>query len=130
MRGKGDMFMENIAVITMNPATLTENVSDKTLFTPESKFFPEINAEKIIKIPNYVNFGDDVVNIFMNLNVKLPEKPEFQNMLDYVYFSHLVAFYLSQQDYDKLLFEDSDLRDKILVQFKNQKHYLGKTALL
>lgn len=122
--------MENIAVITMNPSALPEITGTKTIFTPENEYLPETADTKIIKIPSYVNFGDDVVNIFMYLNLKLPERPEFQNMLEYVYFAHLVAFYLSLQDYDRLFFEDSDLRDKILIQFKNREHYLGKTALI
>lgn len=122
--------MTNIAIITMNPLELPAIDGQKTIFTPENKCVEETTDTKVIKIPSYVNFGDDVVNLFMHLDTRLPEKPEFQNMLQFVYFSHMVAFYLSQQDYDRVIFEDHDLQDKILLQFKNREHYDGRVELI
>jgi len=121
--------MKNIAIITMNPNDLPSIPGQKTVFTPENNDICETVDTQVVQIPSYVHFGDDVVKLFMHLDTKLPEKPEFQNMLQFVYFSHMAAFYLSQQDYDKVIFEDPDLRDKVLLQFQNKAHYAGKVAL-
>jgi len=122
--------MKNIAIITMNPTAIPNVNGQKTIFTPESKHVQETPDTQVVKIPSYINFGDDVVNIFMHLNTKLPEKPEFQNMLQFVYFSHMVAFYISLQNYDEIIFEDSDLRDKVLLQFKNKERYADRISLV
>jgi len=121
--------MKNIAIVTMNPNELPNVSGKKTVFTPENEKICKTVDAQVVQIPSYVNFGDDVVKLFMHLDTKLPEKPEFQNMLQFVYFSHMAAFYLSQQDYDQVIFEDPDLRDKVLLQFHNEAHYAGKVAL-
>jgi len=121
--------MKNIAIITMNPNEIPNVSGQKTIFTPADENICETTDTQVVQIPSYINFGDDVVNLFMHTDTKLPEKPEFQNMLQFVYFSHMAAFYLSQQDYDQVIFEDSDLRDKVLLQFQNKAHYDGKVAL-
>jgi len=122
--------MKNIAIVAMDFDNIPQNCGSKTIFTLEGQTIETTSDTKIIEIPSYVKFGDDVVNLFKHLNTFLPKKPEFQNMLQFVYFSHMVSFYLSLQSYDEVIFEDSDLRDKILLQFDNEKRYAGKTSLL
>jgi len=122
--------MKNTAIIVMDLKHVPIIDGPKTIFTLEHQKFTQIDDTKIIKIPSYIMFGDDVVNLFVHLNTKLPQKPEFQNMLQFVYFSHMVAFYISQQDYSEVIFEDDDLREKVLLQFDNKKRYTGKTSLV
>jgi len=122
--------MKNLAIVVMDITNVPKIDGPKTIFTLEGQQPTQNETTKTIEIPSYVKFGDDVVNLFKHLNTKLPEKPEFQNMLQFVYFSHMTAFYLSQQNYDEIIFEDGDLRDKILLQFDNRKRYAGKTDLI
>lgn len=102
----------------------------KTIFTPEGQTAAPMEETTIIHIPSYVHLGNDVVNLFMHLNAELPQKTEFQNMLQYVYFSHMVAFCISEREYDQIIFEDKDLRDKILLQFHNQERYENRVSVL
>ena len=122
--------MNNLAIVAMDSNNIPESNDPKTIFTLEGQPLRKTATTKIIEIPTYVSFGDDVVNLFLHSNANLPEKPEFQNMLQFVYFAHMTAFYLSQQNYDEVIFEDRDLREKILLQFDNRKRYSGKTSLL
>lgn len=122
--------MKNTAIVTMNINDVPKLDGLKTIFTPEGQKAISMDETTIIHIPSYVHLGDDVVNLFMHLNAELPKKTEFQNMLQYVYFSHMVAFCLSQREYDQVIFEDKDLRDKILLQFNNQERYQNRISLI
>lgn len=74
-----------------------------------------------IKMPPYIKFGDKVVNTFVQKALKI--KNEYNDMLRFVYFSHMVSFYISSRDYEKVYFENQILCEKVMLQFDNSEKY-------
>lgn len=118
----------NIAIIVTDVKNIPYINGNKTIFTSFDQKVPDIPNSKFIKIPNYISLGEDLANVFTD-TVRLPDTTGYRNILQYVYFSHMVAFYISQQNYSKIIFEDDDLRDQVLKQFDNSNRYANKYSL-
>ncbi|PMD71355.1 hypothetical protein [Companilactobacillus nuruki] len=118
----------NIAIIVTDVKNIPYINGNKTIFISFDQNVPDIPNSKFIKIPNYISLGEDLANVFTD-TVRLPDTTGYRNILQYVYFSHMVAFYISQQNYSKIIFEDDDLRDQVLKQFDNSNRYANKYSL-
>lgn len=82
-----------------------------------------------IKVPGYVKFGDHLVNFFVRKLLKITNVPEYLNMLSFVYFSHMAAFYLLQNDYEHVLFASDELKQKVLLQTKQAAYTTRATVI-
>lgn len=122
-------MIKNIAIVVTDIGNIPHINGGKTIFTLADQDVPKIPNTKIVKIPSYIFLGEDLANVFVDA-VRLPDTSDYRNILQYVYFCHMVAFYIAQQDYDEIIFEDDDLRDQILKQFNNQKKYDQNTSLV
>lgn len=123
------IMVNNIAIVVTDARNIPYINGEKTIFTNFDQEVPRIPNSKVIKVPNYIFLGEDLANIFAD-TVRLPDTTGYRNILQYVYFSHIVAFYISQQDYSEIIFEDDDLKDQVLKQFDNQTKYARKTSLV
>ncbi|MDC4186966.1 hypothetical protein MK904_12875 [Loigolactobacillus coryniformis] len=83
-----------------------------------------------IKVPGYVKFGDHLINFFVRKLLKITDVPEYLNMLRFVYFSHMAAFYLLQNDYEHLLFASDELKQKVLLQTKQAAAYTARATVI
>ncbi len=121
--------MKQIAIITID-ATKVKAVDGKTVvFTVWNEAAEEWSKRhqdldvNLIRIPWYVKTGDTLVNFFVRKILKIKDVPEYENMLQFVYFSHMSAFYLSNAEFDGIIFESQDLLVKTLPQCENEAHY-------
>lgn len=80
-----------------------------------------------IKTPEYITFGDKAMSVFVHKIMKI--KTEHSNMLQFVYFAHMAAFYISNTDYDEVTFENQVLCEKVLLQFGNDEKYADKVEI-
>ncbi|WP_125710234.1 hypothetical protein [Companilactobacillus zhongbaensis] len=80
-----------------------------------------------IKTPSYIAFGDKAMSTFVHKAMKIDT--EFNNMLQFVYFAHMTAFYISNAEYDEVIFENQMLCEKVLLQFGNDETYGDKTEI-
>lgn len=83
---------------------------------------------QFIKLPGYIKAGDKVINTFVKKALKIEN--EYQDMLHFVYFSHMTSFYLSSRDFDQVLFENQILCEKVLIQFGNFDKYEDRSEIL
>lgn len=122
-------MIKQIAIIVTDAENIPHVNGGKTIFTPYDQKIPDIPNTKVVKIPSYIFLGEDLANVFAD-TVRLPDTDDYRNILEYVYFSHLVAFFIAQENYDEVIFEDNDLRDQILKQFNNKERYAAKSSLI
>ncbi len=109
-----------------------ENTTIYTVLTKNNKKWANEHKGvgiQFIKIPNYVKIGDKTVNAFVQKALKI-DTTEYQDMLHFVYFSHQVSFYISNRDFDELIFENENLCEKVLLQFGNDEKYIDKVEIL
>ncbi|WP_300560048.1 hypothetical protein [Companilactobacillus sp.] len=83
---------------------------------------------QFIKMPAYIKVGDKVVNTFVQKALKI--KDNYNDMLRFVYFSHLVSYYISQRKFDLVVFENQYLCEKVLMQFNNSERYQDQVEIL
>lgn len=83
---------------------------------------------QFIKMPAYIKVGDKVVNTFVQRALKV--KDNYNDMLRFVYFSHLVSYYISQIKFDLVVFENQYLCEKVLMQFNNSERYQDQVEIL
>ncbi|WP_048704655.1 hypothetical protein [Companilactobacillus ginsenosidimutans] len=124
------------AIISMDLSDVPIVPDDVTVFTVLNKANKKW-ADKhkgvgihFTKIPAYVKTGDKVVNTFVQKVLHIKDVVEYENMLHFVYFSHLVSHYISNKNFDKILFQNQDLCEKVLLQFNNNEKYIDKVEIL
>lgn len=124
------------AIVSMDLSDILEIDPETTIYTllskANKKWADDHQGSRIqfIKVPAYVKIGDTVVNGFVNKILQVKEVRAYQDMLEFVYFSHMVSYYISQQDYQEVLFENQDLCEKVLLQFGNLKRYENRTEII
>ena len=74
-----------------------------------------------IEIPAYIKLSDKVINSFIK---KFLKKSKKQDILQFNYFTNRVARYLKTHSYDEIVFENYQLKNKILPNFKNNNEYV------
>lgn len=82
---------------------------------------------QFIKTPSYISFGDKAMSTFVHKIMKI--HTEHSNMLQFVYFAHMAAFYISNADYQEVTFENQTLCEKVLLQFGNDEKYGEKVEI-
>ncbi|MFD1472122.1 hypothetical protein [Companilactobacillus mishanensis] len=118
------------AVVAMDLSRLIfvdKNTTIYTVSSMESKKWADEHqgtSIRFIKIPSYVNIGDKVVNGFEKHILKIHDQSEYVNMLHFVYFAHMAAYYIANKEYTQVLFENANLQSKVLMQFGNGMKYL------
>ncbi|KRL66615.1 hypothetical protein [Companilactobacillus versmoldensis] len=124
------------AIIAMDLADVpivSQDVTVYTLLTKENKKWADQHKGvgiQFVKTPIYVRAADKGINMFVKGILKIADVPEYNDMLHFVYFSHMVAYYLSQRDYRQIAFEDQILCEKVLLQFGNDGKYIDKVEIL
>ncbi|WP_088809765.1 MULTISPECIES: hypothetical protein [Listeria] len=121
--------MKKIAVVTIDVTKVKAAGGKEVAFTVQNEAteqWAEAHQEfdvNLIRIPWYVKTGDALVNFFVRKVLKIKDVPEYENMLQFVYFSHMSAFYLSNAEFDEIVFENHDLLVKTLPQCENEARY-------
>ncbi|WP_157997874.1 hypothetical protein [Latilactobacillus curvatus] len=54
----------------------------------------------------------------------------YSNMLQFVYFSHMMAYNVANTPVERLVFATQDLATKVLMQFDNQARYNNQMTVL
>jgi len=95
---------------------------DEVIFTlGKQKIWYTTNI-KPVNIPKHVKFCNSLFNSFLRKYLKHSDK---QNIIEFNYFTRQIALRLKQTTYDEIIFENKDLQDKILPNFKNKNEYLA-----
>ncbi len=81
------------------------------------------------KIPWYVTFFNKIINRFVKSILHIYDET-YQNMLTFVYYSHIVAFLISNEHYDLVFFETAALQEKVISQFQNAEKYHHRQAVM
>lgn len=79
-----------------------------------------------IEIPNYIKYGDFVLNKFIK---KFLKKSQKRDLLTFNYFANQVAYYLKNHSYDEVIFQNQQLKNKILPNFKNKNEYVAGDSM-
>lgn len=121
-KGVGKMAKKIIAV-ALNIKKIPYVNETEVIFTPgKQKIWYTANT-KAIEIPNYIKVSDNLLNSFIK---KFLKKSHKQNLFTFNYFANKVANYLKNHPYDEVIFENDELKNKILPNFKNQNEYVTK----
>lgn len=124
--------MSKTALITMQP---TDQTTGTTVIYAPDNAANRVQAAKqsnvqLISIPGYVRFGDHIVNFFVKKIVKQGDVSAYSNMLQFVYFSHMMAYNVANTPVERLVFATQDLATKVLMQFDNQACYNNQITVL
>ncbi|MCP8859823.1 hypothetical protein LBW12_07555 [Latilactobacillus curvatus] len=124
--------MSKTALITMQPTDQTTGTT--VIYAPDNAAnrvwaAKQFNVQ-LISIPGYVRFGDHIVNFFVKKIVKQGDVSAYSSMLQFVYFSHMVAYNVANMPVERLVFATQDLAAKVLMQFDNQARYNNQMTVL
>ena len=75
-----------------------------------------------IEVPNRIKIYNDLLNRFMR---KFMKKSTKHDLIQFNYFANKVADYIDKNSYDEIIFENNQLRNKILPNFKNKNEYVA-----
>ncbi|GEO79791.1 hypothetical protein FD29_GL000154 [Companilactobacillus mindensis DSM 14500] len=100
--------------------------NNEIIITPgEQKIWYTAHTQAI-KIPAYVKIGDKLINAFIK---KFLKKSTKQDVLQFNYFTRRAALYIQKNAYDAIIFENLDLKNKILPHFKNKNEYVVDSSI-
>ncbi|MCS8581486.1 hypothetical protein [Latilactobacillus curvatus] len=124
--------MSKTALITMQPTDQTTGTT--VIYAPDNVanrvWAAKQSNVQLISIPGYVRFGDHIVNFFVKKIVKQGDVSAYSNMLQFVYFSHMMAYNVANTPVERLVFATQDLATKVLMQFDNQARYNNQITVL
>ncbi|MCT3526889.1 hypothetical protein [Latilactobacillus curvatus] len=124
--------MSKTALITMQPTDQTTGTT--VIYAPDNAanrvWAAKQSNVQLISIPGYVRFGDYIVNFFVKKIVKQGDVSAYSNMLQFVYFSHMMAYNVANTPVERLVFATQDLATKVLMQFDNQARYNNQMTVL
>lgn len=93
------------------------------IFTPgRQKIWYTANTQSI-EIPKHIKLVDNLLN---QLFEKFHKKPFQRDLATFNYFTKCVTRYLKTHPYDEIVFENNQLRDKILPNLQNKNEYVVK----
>lgn len=79
-----------------------------------------------IKIPNRIKFYNKLLNSFME---KFMKKSTKRNLIIFNYFTNRAAAYIKKNSYDEIIFENEQLKNKILPNFKNKNEFVENSSI-
>ncbi|MCT1215628.1 hypothetical protein EFM09_03510 [Latilactobacillus curvatus] len=98
--------MSKTALITMQPTDQTTGTT--VIYAPDNAanrvWAAKQSNVQLISIPGYVRFGDHIVNFFVKKIVKQGDVSAYSNMLQFVYFSHMMAYNVANTPVERLVF--------------------------
>jgi len=80
-----------------------------------------------IEIPNRIKLYNKLLNLFMN---KFMKKSTKRNIITFNYFANCAADYIKQNSYDEIIFENEQLKNKILPNFKNKNEFVADSPIV
>lgn len=124
--------MTQTTLITMQPTVHPMELTQ--IYAPDNAanrvWAAKQSNVQLISIPGYVRFGDHIVNFFVKKIVKQGDVSAYSNMLQFVYFSYMVAYNVANTPVERLVFATQDLATKVLMQFDNQARYNNQITVL
>jgi len=116
------MSKKNIAIATDINKIPYINDGELILTLGEQKIWYTTNI-KAINVPGYVKFSNSIVNSFIK---KFFKKSNKHDIVKFNYFTKQAASYLKNSTYDEVVFENEQLKNKILPNFKNKNEFVVK----
>jgi len=80
-----------------------------------------------IKIPNRIKFYNNLLNSFMK---KFMKKSTKRDLIIFNYFANRAAAYVKKTSYDEIIFENEQLKNKILPNFKNKNEFVENSSIV
>lgn len=97
----------------------------EVIFTPGRQKVWYTTNTKSVEIPKYIELSDAVLN---RLIKKFMKKSKKRDLLKFNYFTKQVAQYLKTHRYDEIVFENDNLKNKILPNFDNKNEYVVENS--
>ncbi|MQS75409.1 hypothetical protein [Companilactobacillus halodurans] len=83
-------------------------------------------STKAITVPKRIKLADSLLNSFIK---KFFKKSTKRDIFTFNYFTKHAKKYLKKNNYDQVIFENNQLKNKILPNLTNEHQYVAKNSL-
>ncbi|KRN96754.1 hypothetical protein [Companilactobacillus kimchiensis] len=117
---------KKIIAVALNINKIPYINNNEIILTPGNQKIWYTANTKAIQIPGYVKFNDALLNSFIKKFIKKSKK---RDILKFNYFTRRVAIYIKKTNYDEIIFENEELKNKILPHFKNKNEFVINSSI-
>ncbi len=117
---------KKVIAVALDINKIPYNSDVDVIFTPGTQKIWYTRNTQSIEIPKRILLFDSLLNSFFK---KFSKKSNKHDVLKFNYFTNKVASYLKNHPYDAVIFENQQLKNKILPNFKNKNEYVVEDTM-
>ena len=117
---------KKVIAVALDINKIPYNSDVDVIFTPGTQRIWYTTNTQSIEIPKRILLFDSLLNSFFK---KFSKKSNKHDVLKFNYFANKVARYLKDHPYDAVIFENEQLKNKVLPNFKNKNEYVVEDTL-